>query len=163
MRYHIEYSKKNENDPEDYDVWTIVESTVDVPVNIIDDIAFTCSDDVLLMVDVEKLSIPEAFVEVHKLIMDYINRKPTYKIIEVFKDVSFLEKNQPDSHIEFNDFDPVNFAMWTDINLSHCIDFLQSVINKHGDLRGEYDSLQGILDALKQGQKYTMLFRKHLG
>lgn len=59
------------------------------------------------------------------------------------------------------DFDPKNFAQWTSINLGHCIDFLDDIISKHGNLTGEYDSLEGIKEALETNRDYAIPFQKY--
>ena len=57
------------------------------------------------------------------------------------------------------DFDPYNFSVWTSINLNHCIDFLDDIIMKHGNLAGEYDSLEGIKEALETNRNYADNFK----
>lgn len=60
------------------------------------------------------------------------------------------------------DLEPLNFAIWTDMNLSSQVDFLQDIVDKHGDLFSEYSSLSEIVEALRIGQQYALKFRQHL-
>ncbi len=61
-----------------------------------------------------------------------------------------------------NNYTAINFATWTDINLSSSIDFLQSILDQHGDLSGDYASLSEVIAALKQGQQYATAYRANL-
>ena len=55
-----------------------------------------------------------------------------------------------------------NFAQWTSINLAHCIDFLQSILDQHGDLCGDYEPISGIIKALKTNIRYAEEVKEEL-
>ncbi len=41
------------------------------------------------------------------------------------------------------------------MNLSHCVDFLQSILDQHGDLCGDYEPISGIIKALEANIRYA--------
>ena len=61
--------------------------------------------------------------------------------------------------VKYRNFDPYNFSHWTSINLDHCIDFLDDIIMRHGNLEGKYDSLEGIKEAIETNRDYANSFK----
>lgn len=104
------------------------------------------------------------FLDLLKASMEAMKMEPDYGN---FKTVSLVSaepgwKTRPSElEIDDNDFNPSNFGMWTDMNLSSQADFLEDIIHKHGNPVGEYSSLSEILDALRLGQRYAMRFRRY--
>lgn len=150
MKYHIEYypeshvtyGKNADGTSADkvYKGWYIEEAWIPVPLDVVDEMTF---DDgtTFFMVDVNRDTPEIAFTAAYRMIQWYIKR----------------------GNMTINEFKKErvwNFAMWTSMNLAHCVDFIQSIIEQHGDLCGDYEPLSGIVKALESNISYAEEVKK---